>query len=281
MTKAVVKNDELMAKAETAVSVENEQGKTKSISRELAEMQATIMLARQFRRNESDVADGIMVSCGRREFAEQSFYAYPRGGITVTGASVNMARELARLWGNIRYGLDVIMDNDEERTIEGWAWDVETNTKVVAQDTFKKLIYRKVGGWLKPDERDLRELTNRRGAILVRNSILQLMPKDIVETALKAAHATVAGSFRKSKPNARQKAINGILGGFEAFGVSTKQIEAYLGHELKGITNDEVADLRGVWNAIKDGESKETWFKTSDVAKTNEALSLGKIKEDK
>ncbi len=62
---------------------------------------------------------------------------------------------------------------------------VDTTIKVThvhdmeIDDTFRKKIQRKRDGqtvWVTPDERDLRELTNKRGAILERNCLLKLQP---------------------------------------------------------------------------------------------------------
>src|SRR5205085_986190 len=134
-------------------------------------------------RNELMAFQQLAVACKRLSFAEQSSYAFPRGGQTVSGPSVHLARAAARVWKNLQYGVRITRDDDDSRQIQAFAWDLETNVKVTGEDDFKKLVYRKKDGWVKPDERDLRELTNRRGAILVRNCILQILPKDLIEDA--------------------------------------------------------------------------------------------------
>jgi hypothetical protein len=46
--------------------------------------------------------------------AETAFYSYPRGGQTVSGASIRFAEELARCWGNIEYGIkELSRDKDK------------------------------------------------------------------------------------------------------------------------------------------------------------------------
>ncbi|MBU0906702.1 MAG: hypothetical protein KKE05_00940, partial [Nanoarchaeota archaeon] len=145
------------------------------------EVQGSIIIAKKFPRNEDQTFARLMKTCDRTSFAEKAVYSYPRGGQTISGPSVNLAREAARLWGNLEYGLLVIRDDENSRHIRAWAWDKETNTKTFAEDSFEKLIFRKGKGNIKPDERDLRELTNRRGAILIRNCLLQLLPRDLVE----------------------------------------------------------------------------------------------------
>lgn len=217
------------------------------------EIEGAIVLARRFPRNEDDCFGRIMKSCQRWSFASMACYSYPRGGQQIQGPSVNLAREMARCWGNIRYGFDVVADSDGSRTVRGWAWDLETNAKSSQDATFGKLVYRKKGGWVKPDERDLRELTNKHGAIAVRNALLAILPPDLREDAIKASRATLAKDAAKDPDEARKR----LILAFQGLGVRAEDLELYLGHPVRQITPDEIADLRAVWKSIEDGNS--TW----------------------
>lgn len=161
MTKTKVEETAL----ETVTTEELEIAPSKTAAIAEAEIKSAIIIALKFPRDDAKCFVSLMKSCQRSSFADDASYSFPRGGHQIKGPSVHLAREAARVWGNIRHGLSVIADDEDERTIEAWAWDLQTNVKVVAEDTFQKLIYRKAGGgqWIKPDERDLRELTNRRG----------------------------------------------------------------------------------------------------------------------
>jgi hypothetical protein len=223
------------------------------------EIEGAIILARQFPRNEDAAYQGLMRSCKRLTFAEDCTYSFPRGGEQVEGPSVYLARELARLWGNIRYGVDIIADDESERTIRAWAWDLETNTRTSADDTFAKLIYRKKGGWQKPDERDLRELTNRRAAIIVRNCLLGILPPDFVEDAMTEAKRTLHNGVSENIDESRKK----LVVAFGGIGVSVEQIEEYLGHPIASSAPSEIANLRAVWKSISDGNS--TWNEYSNT----------------
>lgn len=218
-----------------------------------AEIQSALVLANRFPRNEDTAFQKLMRACNRTTFAQGASYSFPRGGAKVTGPSVNLAREAARVWGNIRYGIEVVRDDTATRKIRGWAWDLQTNTKVAAEDEFAKLIQRKGKGWIVPDERDLRELTNRRGAILVRNCILQLLPYDLIEDAANTALQTLRADSAKDPDGQRKQ----LLASFDALNVSAEQIEKYLGHPIKEASPAQLADLRQVWKSISDGNS--TW----------------------
>lgn len=232
------------------------------------EIQSAIVVARRFPRNEDQAFEKLLRSCRRTAFADAASYSFPRGMKQtddgkwvknyIEGPSVDIAREAARVWGNIRYGLEIVRDDERSRQIRGWAWDLETNVKVTAEDDFAKLIQRKGknGGpteWVKPDERDLRELTNRRGAICTRNSILQLLPKDLIEEALKVADETLRNEAQQDPDAARRK----VILSFSELNVTPVMLEAKLGHPLVEASPAEIAELRKVYKSIRDGNS--TW----------------------
>ena len=192
------------------------------------EIQSAIVIAQRFRRNEDAVYQALLKTSKRPAFAEIAQYQFPRGNTTVRGPSVNMAREAGRCWGNCRWGLEVVRDEDDTRLIRGWAWDLQTNTKISLEDSFRKLIQRKSNGqtkWIKPDERDLRELTNRMGAILVRNCLLQVIPRDFIDDALAECHRTLQDEAAGDPESAKKR----VLGAFSSINVSVESLEQFLG----------------------------------------------------
>lgn len=233
---------------------------SRSIALAQAQIQGFIVSAKNFPRNEQAAWASIVKSCKNPELAKKATYCYPRGGKQIKGASVNLAREAARLWGNIEWGLNVISDGPDERTIEGYAWDGQTNARNTGQATFKKLIQRKVDEktqWIVPDERDLRELTNRLGAILVRNCILQLIPPHIVDEARKICAETLLGGIKDPVLELRK-----MVKAFEKFHITAEMIATYIDHDLEVITSEEIVDLQGVYRSIQDGNSRrEDYFK--------------------
>jgi len=229
-------------------------------------IEAAVILSKRFPRNEEKAYAGIMRACKRPSFAEDAVYAFPRGDKTVTGPSINLAREAARLWGNIRFGWDVVTLTDDTVKIRAWAWDMETNTYNSIEDEFARLVYRKKGGWVVPDERDLRELTNRRSAIAVRNCLLQLIPKDFVEDAMAQSSLTAKGKAEKDIG----ETIKGTIKAFQTLNVSVEELERYLGHDLKSATPDELVQLQQIGKAIKDGQATKAEFFTGHPQMVNE-----------
>jgi len=218
------------------------------------EIQGALIMAARFPRNEEKALQAILKSCARPGFAQDVEYSYRRGDTLIHGPSIYLARELARVWGNIRHGCDIINDSQQTRTIRAYAWDMQTNTKVAADDTFMKLIQRKDKGWIVPDERELRELTNRRAAVNKRNCILELIPFDIVDAAVTAANETIEKQI-KEDPDAHARTM---LKAFGAINVSAEELQEFLqGTPVSKANPKQIAELRKIYAGIKNGEV--TW----------------------
>lgn len=260
----------------TTTEFSTELAPTAAAAEKQYEIQSAIIIAKRFPRDEDAAFQKLMKACGRSTFAEDAEYSFPRGGQPVTGPSVALAREAARVWTNIRHGLTIIRDDAQSRQIQGWAWDVETNTKVTAEDDFQKLIYRKSKGWIAPDERDLRELTNRRAAILIRNCILQILPKDLIEDALYTCHTTLESDAAKDPDSARKR----ILVAFSELNVSAEMLAAYLEHPVGQSSPAEIADLRSIYKSISDGNSKWSDY-TAETDTNGDSNGNGKSKTER
>lgn len=266
----------LVGKENGVSLVAAEVGAVAAVARETAEVQAALTIAKKFPRDESACYAKVIKAFQRPGVATNARYSFPRGkgGQRVSGPSVDCARELARIWGNIRYGVQVVSSQDGEIQLEGYAWDMETGARAVAQDRFAKLIQRKVGDktvWVEPDERDARELIFRRGAILVRNAILSIIPSDITD----AAEATAIETMRKSEAGklekSREETVRELVLAFDRIGVSVDMLSRRLGHEVSLITADEMVELRAMWKSINDGNSKRTeYFEFSETGKASE-----------
>ena len=245
------------------------------------EIQAAVVLAKRFPRDEERAKASLLAACDLEEFAgggdakkPGAYYSFPRGRTQddtgewkpniVSGASVRMAREAARLWGNLRYGFFITHDDDDARGIVAWAWDLEKNLRISGSDFFRKVIQRKEKGggtiWITADERELRELTFRKAAILIRNSILQLMPGYFIDQAVAVCKTTAAGG---AKTDLKDRIIM-MQRAFTDIGVSGAALEKYLGKPVAKSTREDLADLRGIYESLRDGmiskEEREEMF---------------------
>jgi hypothetical protein len=267
----MMKNNNQIVKAESGelvtTSAFGELQTAHSQAMAVAEIQSVITIAKQFKRNEDECFQDLMRTCKRFAFADLCEYKFPRGWKMndetgaweknyVSGKSVYLAREAARLWTNVRYGVDVTNDMPAERKLRAWAWDIEKNNYVSQDVVFEKVIQRKKKNsneteWVVPDQRDLRELTNKMGAMAVRNCILQILPVDYTDLALEQAQATVAAKAKESPDEFRQK----IIMGFDEINVTVGMLEELLGHPLAQCSPSELSELRSIWKSIYDGNS--------------------------
>lgn len=236
------------------VEASGEVARAASQSMAIAEIQASVLMAIKYPRNEDDCFGRLMKSCERPTFQEKCVYQFPRGDKQIIGPSVHLSREAARIWGNMRYGFYVMFENDESMQIRGYAWDLQTNQKIEQDAMFRKLIQRNKHGstnWIIPDERDLRELVNKYGAIAERNCVLKLLPPYLVEDAMRYS----AECQEKQVTDQPEEAKRQIIRAFATYNIQASQLEEYIGHSLREATPGDLVELRQIWASIRDGNT--------------------------
>jgi len=223
-------------------------------SRVAQEVQAAMVVAKRFRRNESQALERILAACRRRSLAETAMYSYPRGRTLVTGPSIRLAEVMAQNWGNLDFGVIEVDQREGESTMMAYAWDLETNTRQTK--VFQVKHERRVGRGddrkrivQLDDPRDIYEATANQAARRLRACILGIIPGDIVERAVEECAKTLASS---SEPLAAR--IQQMLQYFQGtFGVSRELIEARLGHRVESCTETELVTLKTIAQALRDG----------------------------
>lgn len=239
-------------------------------SRAIAEAQGKLVIAKRFPRDEARAYAKIIDSCKRKGLAEEATYSFPRGGQTVSGPSIRLAEELARTWGNIDYGIRELSRKEGVSEMEAYAWDLETNTSSSQKFTVRHIRDTRGGGQTLTDERDIYELTANQGARRLRARILAILPPDIVEASLSECRRTLAGN--NDEPVADR--VRKMIRAFEKYGVTAAMIEVRLAHSLDTVLPDEIADLQGIFNSLKNGMSKAgDWF--GSAAKTEPVEASG------
>ena len=162
-------------------------------TRKATEVQVSMAIAKRFPRDSQVAYLNIMESCKRKSLAEKAMYSYPRGNQTVMGPSIRLAEVLAQNWGNMDFGLLELDRNDGESSVMAYAHDLETNVK---RTTVFQVAHRRdtrQGSKKLTDERDIYEMVANMGARRLRACILNVIPGDIVEEAMKECHKTNSG----------------------------------------------------------------------------------------
>lgn len=224
--------------------------------RAIAEAQAALVIAASRPRDEIAARERLLTACSRLNLAKGALYEYERGKETVSGPSIRLAEAAARAWGNMTYGFREMSREQGKSEVEAYAWDLETNTKAVRQFAVRHWRDTKKGGYALKEERDIYELVANYAQRRVRATILEIIPGDVIEDAVRQCETTMkaeVGDIKEARKN--------MLSVFQPFGVLQEHIEARLGHRLDAIQAGEILRLWKIYNNIKDGVSKpEDWF---------------------
>ena len=232
-------------------------------SRAIAEAQGKLVIAKRFPRDEVAAYNRVAQACQRKGIAEKAFYSYNRGGSTVNGPTIRFAEELARCWGNIDYGIKELSQDDGKSEMQAYAWDLETNAQSV--QNFTNPHIREVGGKAKilTSQRDIYEINANMGARRLRSRILAILPNDLVDMAIAECRKTLAGNNDEPLIDRVKK----MVVAFAKLGVTQDQIERRLKRKIDTMTADDFVDFTGIYNAIKNGESKiAEWFEAEKIA---------------
>lgn len=234
-------------------------------SRAMAEVQAALVIAQSRPRDVVRARERLTAECSRTKLANVAIYAFPRGGQSISGASIRLAEAAARAWGNMTYGFRELNREDGGSEVEAFAWDLETNTKAVRQFNVKHMRDKRGGPVALNDERDIYEMVANQSQRRVRAAILEILPGDYVEDAMneckKTLHAAVCG--KNGEPLG--EVVKGMIAAFEKLDVSKTAIETRIGHRVESIQPGEVLRLREIYASIQDGYSTAAeWFEVSD-----------------
>lgn len=226
-------------------------------SRAIAEAQGKLVIAKRFPRDEVTAYAKAMEACQRPSMAEKAFYSFPRGGQTVEGPTIRFAEELARCWGNIDYGIKELSQDDGKSEMQAYAWDLETNAQSV--QNFTNLHQREVGKKMQAltSLRDIYENNANMATRRLRARILAILPSWFVEDAIAECKKTLTGNNDTPLIDRVKK----MIVQFAKLGVTKEQIETRLKRKVDTMTADDFVEYTGIFNAIKQGESKVAeWF---------------------
>lgn len=251
-------------------------------SRQAQEVQAAMVIAKKFPRDEFEAFNKIMNACKRITLAKEAIYSYPRGGTTVKGPSIRLAEVLAQQWGNIDFGIIELEQRYQESTVMAYAWDLETNTRQTKVFSVPHKRYTKRETYNLTDPRDIYETVANNGARRLRACILGVIPGDIIDKAVDACNETLVSDNSEGPLEDR---IRKMVVKFSDMGVSTDMLEMRLGHKLETTTVQEVVNLAGIYKSISDNMAPiEQYFERPEAegqAQTLKEKMASKMKKDK
>lgn len=221
--------------------------------RAIAEAQGQLILAKRFPRSKSSSMADLMDACKSPDFAAMAFYAVPNRG---SGPSIRFMEESARCYGNFQFGHRELSRSEGKSEIEVFAWDMEKNNRSTRQITVMHVLDTKNGPKKLTDQSDIDNKIANVASKQVRGRIAALLPKDLIAAGIAACKLTLAGN--NDEPVSAR--VNRMVQAFAKFGVTADMLSKYIGHTLDTATVDELADLIGVFNAIKEGAKASEYF---------------------
>lgn len=207
-------------------------------ARAVAEVQAAIVVAQQMPRDMGRAYAEMREACGRLALANRAFYNVKNRG---TGPTVHLMRELARIWGNVNYGVHELRRDDEMHIseVQAFAWDQQTNVR--STRTFQNPHARMARG----ERTTLTDLTDiylsnqNIGARAVRECIGTILPVAFVEEAQDICRRTL--EHGEGVPLAERVAK--MIRAFAPLGVTEARITRKLGRPRSAWSAADVADL--------------------------------------
>lgn len=246
----IVREQNPFGGAELASPVKTDGALAAVATREVAEVQGMVFMAKQFPRNKIKSMERILNDCARPTLARGALYEYARGGTNITGPSIRLAESIAQNWGNIDFGIKELEQSNGVSKVMAFAWDLETNARNTKIFEVPHLRYTKKGTYPLQDPRDIYELVANNGARRLRACILGVIPGDVVEAAVRQCEKTLTCDPENSSP----EKIKALVEAFEKeFNVPKLAIEKRIQRRIEAIQPAQVVQLRAVYRSLKDG----------------------------
>jgi hypothetical protein len=237
------------------------QGTIVEQTRAAAEVAAAVSVARQFPRSPDAATDAMRRLCSSLAVANKAFYEVPNRG---AGMSVHIARELARIWQNVDYGVRELRRDDDEGVSEMqvWAWDVETNVR--STRSFIQPHQRMKGGKRQnlTDLGDIYLANQNTGARAVRECIFTMLPGWFLAEAEQALRDTLVRG--DGKPLTER--IGDALEKFATLNITPEQLQARTGKHPTAWQPNDLASLARIYATItQDGIAASEFFPETAV----------------
>ena len=219
-------------------------------SRAAAEVYYRILAAKEMPRDEDTAAEQMRKACANVRLAEKAFYSVPKGGDKATGPSVHLARELARIWGNIDYGVVELRRDDEygQSEMQAFAWDLQSNARPSSIFIQPHRIDTKRGPKILTEVQAIYESNANAGARRVREAIFNVLPAAFVDEAQELCRATLARSVGADLEKRRAKVVAAFK---DQFGVTEPQLVTRLGRPPARWDVDDVVSLELLGRSLK------------------------------
>jgi len=239
------------------------------IERSIQEVQASLVIAKKFPRDNIHCMENILNACTRPSLALTALYSYKRGKTEVTGPSIRLAETIAQHWGNLQFGIRELSSEKGVSTVEAFAWDIQSNTKQIKTFQVPHVRYTREHGKKKlEDPRDIYEAIANQGARRLRACILGVIPGDVTEAAVQACLETQNNNMEITPELLKQ-----WVDAFEGIGVNQGALEKKFGKRIESFNAPQIVNLSKIFNSIKDQMSDASdWFDVESIKNKKESI---------
>jgi hypothetical protein len=261
---------------ETALAKVSETASTAMAAQSKAIIESRYIMAERHPRDFDVVREKLLKDCNRPSFAMVAIYNKPIGK-GVTGPSIRFAEAALRAMGNVDISTQTVFDDEERRIVRVSVTDLEANVpysqdvtitktverrKIQAGETFIRTRLNSFGDKLFIIQGTDDDILNKQGALIskaIRTLGLRVIPGDLIDEAMAEVRATQCRKDAEDPDAAKRK----IFDSFAEQGVTAEQLKEYLGHAGATLNPKELAELRGLFAALRDGET--SWREIMDA----------------
>lgn len=220
--------------------------------KEIAEIQAKMILARNFPRDVDFCLDMIKHECHNRALAESAIYEFPRGDSVVRGASIRLVECVARHWGNIISGVKELGTVGNRATVKAYCWDLETN--FFDEKVFEVEYVRNTrkGSYEVTDTRDKYEMMANMGARRKRACMQAVIPQFVIDEAMAECKETLEKDISAQNLEETKDKMLSVFVSIADW-ITPEHLGAVCGKDFEHISAKDIVKLRNLYNAIKDG----------------------------
>ena len=256
-------------------------------ARAIANVKAQVIMAKQFPRDPMLATEKILAECARPSLADSATYTFPRGKETVSGPSIRLAEVLARNWGNMTFGYEVLERKTPRNDvgysmIRAYAWDFETNLVIDRQFELKHWRSTRSGGYAINDDRDIYELEANMASRRIRACILQMIPGDVTAAAVNACRMTSANGINEIMADKRKRAdlINKMIRIYGKMGVTQEDLEECLKSRMDDWNADHMLRLKEIKTSLEDGATTlADYFPRLTNENQNDVITKDQVKQ--
>ena len=223
-----------------------EMSQLESITR--AEIDIQIATAKRYPREVAKAQKAALAAATLSEWvADECIYHLRRSGKEIEGPSVRLAEILVSVWGNLHIACRVREEGEREVTAAAIAKDLEVNNSIGVE--VSRRITSSDG---KRYNDDMINVTKQAAiGIAFRNAVLKIIPKAFWGPVYQACNECVRNG-KQSIGQRRAKAFQY----FEARKIPIDAVLRWLGKPKPAeVDGNDLADLRGLINAVNDGEA--------------------------